>query len=85
MVYGDINKYWEYFPEEGTTCFGKALPLSSHDGWFEIDDVGDYRKRINFIPQMHGGIIFFCDDELTKNIYSLAITIVANYSKYRFS
>ena len=58
LVYSDINKYWDYFPWEDITCFGKALPVSLHDGWFEIDDVGEYRKCINFIPQMHGGIIF---------------------------
>ena len=31
-----------------------------------------------------GLINIFCDDELTKNIYSPAITIVENYSKYCF-
>lgn len=58
LVYKDINRYWDYFPEKGVTCFGKALPLTSHKGWFEIGDIGEYKEKISFIPQMHGGVIF---------------------------
>lgn len=60
------------------------MPLDSHDGWFEIDDVGEYKNNVNFIPQLHGGIIFFDNVDLTKHIYTLSLTIAKNYSKYRF-
>lgn len=85
LVYKDINKYWDYFPEGGgVTCFGKALPLTSHEGWFEIGDIGEYKEKIDFIPQMHGGIIFFKKDELTKCIISTALSIAKDYKRYRF-
>lgn len=84
LVYGNINQYWNHFPAKGVTCFGKSLPLTSHDGWFMIDDIGAYKNKISFIPQLHGGIIFFNDDDLTRYIYSLAVTISENYSQYRF-
>lgn len=84
LVYKDINKYWDYFPEKGVTCFGKALPLTSHEGWFDITDIGEYKEKIDFIPQMHGGIIFFKKDELTNTIYRTALSIAKDYKRYRF-
>lgn len=84
LVYQDINQYWNYFPLKGMSCFGKALPLTSHDGWFEIDDVGDYKHKVSYIPQMHGGIVFFRNDALTQSIYQTACSIANDYKKYRF-
>lgn len=84
LAYKDINKFWDYFPEKGVTCFGKALPLKSHEGWFEITDIGEYKKKIKFIPQMHGGIIFFKRDKLTNTIYQEALSIAKDYKSYRF-
>lgn len=84
LVYGDINLYWEYMPEKGISCFGKSLPLDSHDGWFEKEDIGEYKEQVNFIPQMHGGIIFFRNDKYALNIYELALKIAENYHQYKF-
>lgn len=84
LAYKDINKFWDYFPEKGVTCFGKALPLTSHEGWFEITDIGEYKEKIEFIPQMHGGIIFFKKDKLTNLIYQTALSIAKDYKCYRF-
>lgn len=87
LVYKDINKYWDYFSEyvaEGVTCFGKALPITSHEGWFELENIGEYKNKIKFIPQMHGGILFFKNDDLTKVIYKTVLSIAENYRRYRF-
>lgn len=84
LIYGDINEYWKYFPKRGTTCFGKSLPLTSQDGWSKINDIGEYKEKISFIPSLHGGIIFFRNDDLTKKIYTLAFEIAEQYSQYSF-
>lgn len=84
LVYQDINEYWKLKKENGVSCFGKSLPLDAKDGWFEIDDIGEYKNKIDFIPQMHGGIIFFDKDEKTKAIYNMALQIAKDYRKYRF-
>lgn len=89
LVYGDINSYWDYYVENseyrtGVRCFGKSLPLTSLDGWFKIDDIGEYKNSISFIPQMHGGIIFFTNDHYTERIYQQAQYIAKNYSLYKF-
>lgn len=85
LAYGDINNYWDYFGDKGgVRCIGKALSLQSRDGWFTIENIGEYSERVQFIPQMHGGIMYFRADQLTKQIYELAKIISANYSKYSF-
>lgn len=89
IVYGDINTYWEHYIGNiqytcGVRCFGKSLPTTSTEGWFNINDIGEYKDKITFIPQMHGGIIFFTDDHITKKIYNLSQCIAENYSKYKF-
>lgn len=90
LIYRDINVFWEYVkvrPQNmqcGVYCFGKKHPLDFNDGWFKIGDIGEYKDQVHFIPTMHGGIIFFHNDDLTKQIYSLSLEIIKNYSKYKF-
>lgn len=90
LVYGNINAYWDYYfggdekYRDGVHCFGKSLSLESHDGWFKIEDIGKYKSAVSFIPQMHGGIIFFTKDNITKQIYKQAQDIAINYSQYKF-
>lgn len=84
LIYNDVSKLVENAQENGVRCFGQALDIQSTEGWFLADDVGEYKSEIKFIPQMHGGIIFFSDDELTRKIYNLALKISSEYSKYKF-
>lgn len=85
LAYGDLNEYWKYCGIfEGVSCFGKALPVTSQEGWFEITDVGEHCDDLEFIPQMHGGIIFFHNDKVTRRIYKQSCKIAENYLQYRF-
>lgn len=84
LVYGNIEDFWQYMPNEGVSCFGKALSVTSKDGWFELSGAGKYRDKVEFIPQMHGGIIFFRNDRMSEKIYELAIEIAADYEQYTF-
>lgn len=85
LAYGNLNNYWLYLSNlGGVRCFGSSHPLSFDNGWFKISDIGHYKDRISYIPKMHGGIIYFRDDELTKCIIKDALDIAKNYNKYRF-
>lgn len=84
LIYNDVSLLIQNAELSGVRCFGKALPLSSTEGWFLLDDVGEYKDKIRFIPSMHGGIIFFSQDELTRKIYELSMKISSEYSNYRF-
>ena len=84
LIYNDVALLLENSQLSGVRCYGKAHELTSADGWFLLDDIGEYKDRIKFIPSMHGGIIFFAADDLTQSIYNLALTIASDYQKYRF-
>lgn len=84
LVYADINEYWQFFPMQGVSCFGRALEVSSNDGWFNINDIGSYKEKIDFIPQFHGGIMFLKNDNITNDVYKLSKKITNNYSNYKF-
>lgn len=84
LIYNDVSLLIQCAQKDGVRCFGKALPITSTDGWFLREDIGEYKDCISFIPNMHGGIIFFSADALTQRIYQQAYIIAANYSKYRF-
>lgn len=84
LIYNDVSLLIQYSNLNGVRCFGKALELSSTDGWFLIDDIGEYKHQVKFIPSMHGGIIYFASDSLTRDVYDLALKISSNYAAYRF-
>lgn len=84
LIYNDVSLLLQKSGRGGVYCFGRALSLSSTEGWFLLNDIGEYRQQIRFIPSMHGGIIFFSQDKLTKKIYRLSMKISAEYSNYRF-
>lgn len=81
----DINWFWKYFSgSKGLTFVGNALDLDDENGWFLLNDVGDYAEEIKFIPQFHGGIFYFRNDDTLKKIYKNALIIAKNYHEYKF-
>lgn len=84
LAYNDLNKFWDYCPDSGVSCFGRSLSLDSTEGWFEFNDIGKYKDKVTFIPQMHGGVIFFHNDDKTKNIYTLSKIIAKQYGNFKF-
>lgn len=85
LAYGNLNFYWKYLSGlGGIRCFGSSHPLNFADGWFKFSDIGEYKNKISYIPKMHGGIIYFCNDELSKAIMQDAMDIAKNYKKYHF-
>lgn len=85
LVFSKLDSFWDRMDQvEGFSCFGKPLPLDSQDGWFLIDDVGEWKQHISFIPQMHGGICFLKKGEKLNRILYLAHQIEENYNNYKF-
>ena len=86
LVYKDINDLFPVFDGlNGVRFIGRKLPLNTTVGWFRYDDIGDYKEEIKFIPSFHGGVFYFKNDSLTKEIYAMAKQICIDYSKYKFA
>lgn len=84
LVYGDINSYFQHM-KPGVSHFGYKIALDDNRGWFNIDNIGDWRSKISYKILSHGGIIFYNDDTLTRKIYNTCIEIKDNYDKYKFA
>lgn len=84
LVYSDINSYFKYM-KPGVSHFGYKISLEDNRGWFNVDNIGDWRSKISFKILSHGGIIFFNDDALTRRIYDTCLEIIENYDKIKFA
>ena len=85
LIFEDISSIWEHMKDvNGFSCFGKALPLDSQDGWFLLNDIGEWKDRISFIPQMHGGLCLLKRGEMLNEILRLAEYIEQHYTDYKF-
>lgn len=85
LIFCDISLLWEHMKDvNGFSCFGKALPLNSTDGWFLLGDIGKWQDKISFIPQMHGGICYIKSGKTLEQILNLAEYIEKHYLDYKF-
>lgn len=79
LVYKDINFFWDLFANaDDFSCFGKALPLDSEEGWFTRDAAKEY--QIHFIPHLHGILYFVRRGNTVDQMYDLCQKIILNYN-----
>lgn len=85
LAYKDLNDLFDVFPKKGVSCVGKHYPLdNTTDGYFTSDNIYDYKDCIDYIPDLHGGVIWYKNDETTRRIYHECLRIIPNYSKFKF-
>ncbi len=84
LIYGDISFLFSVFPFKGVKHIGYKKELSEKGGWFEINDIGDYKNQISFKIHSHGGIIFFNNDSITHEIFKTSLDISNHWYDYKF-
>lgn len=83
LVYRDINFFWDlYANADDFSCFGKALPLDSKDGWFTNQAAEVY--PIRFCTHLHGMLYFIRKGEVVDRMYELCQNIISNYHAVTF-
>lgn len=84
LIYQDINFFWDLFSNvDDFSCFGKALPMDSRDGWFTAEAAKVY--PIQFITHLHGICYFVRRGEAITKMNDLCRNIVENYSAVQYS
>lgn len=86
LVYGRIDDWWAYF-EDGPdfSCFGTAFDdLSTDQGWFRWDGMGEFKERIRFVPSFSGGIYYVRKTATAQRVFELAKYAAAHYKDYPF-
>lgn len=83
LVYRDINYLWNKFTDaDFFSCFGKALPLESEDGWFTR--AAAERYDIHFITHLHGILYYIRKDQRLEELDTICQRIIKDYSSVRF-
>ncbi|MEH7128583.1 hypothetical protein V7103_10300 [Neobacillus drentensis] len=85
LAYQDLNKYWDYFKDAGDfSCFGQVYDINSKSGWFTIDNLGEYKDKVSFIPNFNGGIYYLRKKPRCSSVFEKANYFVEHYTNYKF-
>lgn len=85
LVLVDPAGIWEDFADaDDVSCYGCTYPLDSDRAWFSYDKCGAYRKDIQFLIDLHGGIYFLRKGERCRAIFEKAIELAGQYRQYGF-
>lgn len=86
LAYGDLNKYWDFF-ENATdfSCVGVNVPRDQRDGaWYNVEDIGDYGKKLEYKVRVHAGVFFLRRSEKLKRLYENCMDINSHYHELYF-
>lgn len=85
LAYGDLNTLFDRFKDtDDFCCFGRVLPLDDKTGWFEYENLGELKSRVDYVVGLHGGIYYMRKTEVTHSIFADAKMFAENYADYKF-
>lgn len=83
LVYRDIDYLWDLFSNaDDFSCFGKALPMDSTEGWFTSEAAEVY--PIKFLTHLHGMLYFLRKSDTLTQMDELCQNIIQNYSSVKY-
>lgn len=86
LILRDPNELWEDFKNgSDVSCYGTTIPLESREGWYYYKDMGRFQDQLHYGIQMHGGLYYFRNTELSHKVFSQAVEIAHHYADYRFA
>ena len=86
LVYGDISYLWDDFHlKTDFSCLGEQHPLNYKDGFFTYENVKNYKKDINYIPRLHGGLYYIKKGKFCDEMLELCLDIKDNYYTFNFA
>ncbi len=86
IAYGDLNSYFDFFKNATDfSAVGINADLSDNNGaWYNIDDIGEYGKKISYKCRVHAGVMFIRKSDSLEKLYNDSMEIFSNYSKLHF-
>ena len=85
LAYADLNQYWDYFANvDAFTASGTNYPIDSEQGLFNKDEVGLYKDRVHWKPDIHGGLYYIRKGEKCDAIYKECRYIAEHYADFRW-
>lgn len=85
LAYANLNEYWDYFAQaDDFSAAGTNYPIDSERGLFKAEEIGVFRDRVHWKPDIHGGLYFIRKGQLCDAIYQDCQYIIAHYSQFRW-
>lgn len=85
IVYNDLNKLWDYFENASSvSAFGELFYENNDRGWYSFDSLNQYKNKVNYIQNLHGGIYYFRNNEIARQVKSDCEEIMTHYQKFNF-
>ena len=86
LVYGDLNQYWDLFANATDfSAIGINVPRDQEEGvWYNIEDIGEYGKRISYKVRVHSGVCFIRQSEKLSQLYDDCLDIIKHYDELNF-
>lgn len=85
LAYADLNDFWDYFAgADDFSAAGRNYPLDGDRGLFLTDGIGDYRERVHWKPDIHGGLYFIRKGPVCDAIYDDCRKIGSAYDTYHW-
>jgi len=85
LAYADLNDYWDYFAQaDDFSAAGTNYPIDSERGLFQREQIGPYRERVAWKPDIHGGLYFIRKGRTCDAIYDDCQYIAGHYSAFQW-
>ena len=86
LAYGDLNEYWDVFANSTDfSAIGINVPLDQQVGaWYNVEDIGEYGKRITYKSRVHTGVCFIRRSETLNQLYEDSMDINAHFHELVF-
>ena len=87
LAFGDLSPLFDAFSNAGDfSAFGRALPVDTKEGvWFDAEGAGEYRDKIQFTVNMHGGVYYIRRTPLAHEVFALARHVCENFHSFAFA
>lgn len=85
LAYGNLNQLFDYFKNaDDFSCFGRVLPLDDKTGWFEYENLGILKEKVNYVVGLHGGIYYMRRGAVAERVFEAAKEFIPDYASFRF-
>lgn len=86
LILKDTTVLWDdYADHPDFSCYGATLPLTSKEGWFFYENMGELKPQLSFCVSMHGGLYYLRKSSKCTDIFEKARYFAENYHNYTFS
>ena len=85
LAYANLNEFWDYFADaDDFSAAGRNHPLDSERGLFLADEIGTYKDRVAWKPDIHGGLYFIRKGARCDAIYEDCQYIAQHYDSFKW-